>query len=144
LQVETTRYLQDRADAEYDNALAAAKAGELPPAPTEPMAIGNYIDRAVKKDFRDILGARSLSAPSDDAVRVSGREYDSSGNDLTYSIPDARVRDVAFDVTLTAKRLSSRQIQRFFNSDFRPRVVVIIRPRQLGSGSTYVITRPRK
>jgi hypothetical protein len=51
LQVETLRYLQDRADAEYDNALAAAKDGELPSAPTEPMAIGNYIDRAVKKDF---------------------------------------------------------------------------------------------
>ena len=144
LQVETLRYLQDRADAEYDNAQTAAKLGELPPAPTEAMAKGNFIDRAVKADFRDVLNVRNLTAPTGQAVRVNGREYDSSGDDLTYSIPDARVGDVAFDITLAPKRLSTRQIRQFFNSDFRPSAVVIVRPRQLGSGSTYVITRPGK
>jgi hypothetical protein len=67
LQVETTRYLQDRADAEYDNAIAAAKAGRLPPAPTERMAMGNFIDKAVKADFRDILGVRDIMAPTSQA-----------------------------------------------------------------------------
>jgi hypothetical protein len=144
LQVETLRYLQDRADIEYNNALAAADAGRLPPAPSERMAIGNYIDRAVKSDFRDVLTVRSLSAPTGQAVRVNGREYDSSGDDLSYSIPDARVDDVAFDITLTAKKLTTPQVRRFFNSDFHPRAVVIIRPRQLGADSSYIIKRPRK
>ena len=144
LQVETLRYLQDRADIEYNNALAAADAGRLPPAPTERMAIGNYIDRAVKSDFRDVLTVRSLSVPTGQAVRVNGREYDSSGDDLSYSIPDARVDDVAFDITLTAKKLTTPQVRRFFSSDFHPRAVVIIRPRQLGVDSSYIIKRPGK
>jgi hypothetical protein len=108
------------------------------------MAMGNFIDKAVKADFRDILGVRDIMAPTSQAVRVNSREYDTSGDDLTYSIPDARVKDVAFDITLAPKRLSTRQIRQFFNSDFRPSSVVIIRPRQLGQDSTYVITRPGK
>ncbi|MBV9841873.1 MAG: hypothetical protein JOY99_10160 [Sphingomonadaceae bacterium] len=141
LQVETLRYLQAQVDKEYDNALLAAKAGELPPAPTERMAIGNYIDQATKASFRDTLAERSLTAPSGQAVRVNGREYDSSGDDLTYSIPDARVGNVAYDVTLWRKIPNSSQIRRFFNSDFKPRAVAIIRPTQLGAGSTYIIKR---
>lgn len=144
LQVETLRFLQDRADAEYDNALAAAKVGDLPPAPTERMAIGNYIDKAVKKDLRDVLSIRNLSAPVGDAVRVSGREYDSSGDDLTYSVPDARVKNIAFDVTIAPKGPQTRQIRQFFKSDFRPDSVIIVRPRQLGANNTYIITRSGK
>lgn len=144
LQVETLRYLQDRTDAEYDNALEAAKIGELPPAPTERMAIGNYIDKAVKSDFRDVLQMRNLTAPTGQIVRVSSREYDSSGDDLSYSIPDARVGDTAFDMTLSPKGPTTPQIRRFFNSDFRPRAVVIIRPRQLGANNTYIIKRAGK
>ena len=144
LQVETLRYLQDRTDAEYDNALEAAKIGELPPAPTERMAIGNYIDKAVKSDFRDVLQVRNLTAPTGQIVRVSSREYDSSGDDLSYSIPDARVGDTAFDMTLSPKGPTTPQVRRFFNSDFRPNSVVIIRPRQLGANSTYIIKRSGK
>ena len=133
----------DRAAAIY-NALEAAKIGELPPAPTERMAIGNYIDKAVKSDFRDVLQVRNLTAPTGQIVRVSSREYDSSGDDLSYSIPDARVGDTAFDMTLSPKGPTTPQVRRFFNSDFRPNSVVIIRPRQLGANSTYIIKRSGK
>jgi hypothetical protein len=108
------------------------------------MAIGNFLDRAVKADFRDVLNARGLSAPTGSAVNVNSREYDSSGTDLIYSIPDARVKDVAFDITLAPKTLKTSQVRQFFSSNFRPSAVVIIRPRQLGAHSSYVIKRPGK
>lgn len=76
-----------------------------------------------------------------DGERFDRRENDSSGTDLTYRRPDARVKDVAFDVTLTRKTLGTAQVRGFFNTDFRPSRVVIIRPRRLGAGHTYVIRR---
>jgi hypothetical protein len=67
---------------------------------------------------------------------------DSSGTDLTYRRPDARVGNVAFDVTTTRKTLQTAQVRGFFSTDFRPSSVVIVRPRQLGSNFTYIISRP--
>lgn len=77
-------------------------------------------------------------------IRVIGREYDTSGSDPTYRIPDARVGNVAFDVTISRKTLATPQVRGFFNSDFEPDVVLIVRPTQLGPNSTYAISRPRK
>lgn len=144
LQVEVLRFLQERVDVEYDNALAAAKAGELPSAMTERVAIGNFIDSAVKRDLREQLNIRAISTGRGQPVRVNGREYNTTDGDLTYSIPDARVGDIAFDVTLWRKTPGSKQISRFFNSDFKPRSVIIIRPRKIGANNTYAISRPRK
>ncbi len=56
--------------------------------------------------------------------------------------PDARVGDVAFDVTLTKKTSKTSQIQGFLGADFQPRNIIIVRPSQLGSGSTYAIQGP--
>jgi hypothetical protein len=44
-------------------------------------------------------------------------------------------------VTLSRKTVKSSQIRGFFNADFRPQLVVIIRPRQLGWGSSYIINK---
>lgn len=82
-----------------------------------------------------------LTGPSEQ-VRVNSREYDTSGTDRTYRRPDARVGDVAFDVTLSQKTAKTAQVRGFFSSDFRPQRVVIVRPSQLGPGSTYAIARP--
>jgi hypothetical protein len=60
-----------------------------------------------------------------------------------YTIPDNRVGNIAFDVSLTRKTLSTAQVRGFFSSDFRPNTVIIVRPSQLGSQSTYAIVRPR-
>jgi hypothetical protein len=77
-------------------------------------------------------------------VRIIGREYDTSGSDKSYRIPDARIANIAFDVSLTKKTLGTAQVRGFFNADFGPDWVIIVRPRQLGANSTYIIKRPRK
>lgn len=73
-------------------------------------------------------------------VRVNSRA--SNTPEGRYTVPDSRVGDVAFDVSLTAKTLRTQQIQDFFRSDFRPSIVVIVRPRALGADATYAITNP--
>ena len=75
-------------------------------------------------------------------VRVNRREHDTTGDNATYVLPDARVTDVTFDWTLTRKTAGRQQVRGFFNSDFKPSSVVIIRPSQLGTVHTYVIARP--
>lgn len=75
-------------------------------------------------------------------VRVNRRENDTSGSETTYRRPDARVGRVAFDVTLEPKGLKTDQIKGFFATSFKPSHIVIIRPSQLGNGSSYIITRP--
>ena len=59
----------------------------------------------------------------------------------SYRLPDARVGNFAFDVSLEAKKPSKDQIRDFFNADFKPIGVVIVRPNQLGSNSSYIICR---
>jgi len=54
-----------------------------------------------------------------------------------------RVGNLAFDTSLTAKQSSDSQIKGFFNADFRPEGVVIVRPNQLGNNSSYIIWRPK-
>ena len=50
----------------------------------------------------------------------------------------------AVAVMLAQKTGKTAQVRGFFNTDFRPDYVVIIRPRQLGPGSTYIIPRSEK
>ena len=142
LQVETLRFIQQNADVAYDRGLTMLKAGRLRLRLLDQETLGNYVDRRVRLELRDRynqLGVKLLSAGR---VRVNRREYISSGGDLTYRRPNARVNDVAFDVTLTRKTLGTPQVRGFFEADFRPSSVVIIRPRQLGVDSTYAIPRP--
>jgi hypothetical protein len=75
-------------------------------------------------------------------VTINNRDYETSDNDSRYRVPDARLRDVSYDWTLSPKTISSRQIRGFFSADSEPRAVIIIRPSQLGPGNTYLIPRP--
>lgn len=142
LQVETLRLMQERADRAYAEGLALLEAGRLKPRLSREEAIGNYIDRAVRSDLRDMYNVQAIDYSKGQNIRIIGREYDSSGSDSTYRIPDARVGNIAFDVTLSRKTLATPQVRGFFNSDFRPDAVIIIRPAQLGPNSTYAISRP--
>ncbi len=142
LQVETLRFVQQQTDDAYDQGMALLKAGRLTPRLSDREAVGNYIDRRVRLDLRERYNQVGIEAAGAGPVRVNRRENDSSATDLTYRLPDARVHDVAFDMTLTQKTLRTAQIRGFFNSDFRPSRVVIIRPRQIGVHHTYVISRP--
>jgi hypothetical protein len=142
LQVETLRFVQQRTDEAYSRGKALLKAGRLDVRLSEQEALGNYIDREVRGELRERYNQLDIDWAGQGSVRVNRREYDSSGADLTYRRPDARVGEVAFDVTLSRKTLGTAQIRGFFNTDFQPSRVVIIRPSQLGTGHTYAIPRP--
>lgn len=142
LQVETLRFIQQRADSAYDDAVALIKAGRLTPPLSNREAVGNHIDREVRRDLRARFNQLGIESSGKGPVRVNRREDDNSGTDLSYRRPDARVKQVAFDVTLTRKTLGTPQVRGFFNTDFQPSRVVIIRPRQAGAGHPYVISPP--
>lgn len=142
LKVETLRFVQQRTDSAYEEGEALLKAGKLTPRLSEREALGNYVDRRVREDLREHYNEYGISSSGKGPVRVNRREDDTSGNDRTYRRPDSRVDDVAFDMTLSRKTWETPQVRGFFNTDFRPSQVVIIRPSQLGANHTYVISRP--
>lgn len=142
LQIETLRFLQRRVDARYKEALTRFKAGTLDVRLGRNEAIGNYIDRHVRADMRAAYNQIGLSTAAGQRVRVNSREYDTSGSEYTYTVPDVRVGSVAFDITMAAKSPNSTQIRGFFRSDFRPSSVIIVRPAALGRNHTYLITAP--
>ncbi|KQS01492.1 hypothetical protein ASG11_17720 [Sphingomonas sp. Leaf357] len=142
LQVETLRFIQERTDKAYDRGVELLRTGKLKIRLSEQEALGNYIDREVRGELRERYNQAGIDSAAKGPVRVNRREDDSSGTDLTYRRPDARAGNIAYDVTLTRKTLQTPQVRGFFNADFRPSSVVIIRPRQLGAESSYVISRP--
>jgi hypothetical protein len=144
LQVETLRFVQEQTDAAYAQGLKLLRAHRLNVRLNEQEALGNYVDREVRRNLREQYNQYGIDSAGKGPVRVNRRENDSSASELTYRRPDARVGKVAFDVTLAEKTAKTAQVRGFFNTDFRPDYVVIIRPRQLGPGSTYIIPRLEK
>ena len=141
LQVETLRFVQQRANSAYEIGAALMREGKLTSGMPDPVTLGNYIDREVRRDLRAQYSSLGIDSSGKGPVRVNRRE-NSTNAGLTYRRPDARVDDVAFDVTLERKTPKSAQVKGFFTTDFQPRVTVIIRPRQVGPGHTYAIPRP--
>lgn len=139
LQVEVLRQMQTSADRAFDKDVRLYEAGKLKQSLSRNEAIGNFVDRAVRSDMKQLFRRYQIEHGLGKPVRVVGRGYITSETDRTYRIPDARVGRIAFDVTLERKLQSRPQIQGFFRSDFRPHSVLIVRPRQLGRGSTYAI-----
>ena len=142
LQVETLRFVQQRVDRTYAEGLQQLREGRLPIRLSPQDALGNYVDAQVRRELRIRYARAAVDAAGSGPVRVNRRESNSSLGELTYRRPDAQVANVAFDVTLTQKTLKTAQVRGFFNTDFRPSHVIIVRPSQLGPGSTYIISRP--
>lgn len=142
LQVETLRFAQQRTDEAYEAGMKLLAAGRLTPRLSPREALGNYIDRQVRERLRKHYDSFNIGSAGKGPVRVNRRENVTSEADQRYGIPDSRVQDVAFDVTLTKKTLAMQQVRRFFDADFRPSRVVIVRPSQMGAGHTYAISRP--
>ncbi|MEG8040900.1 hypothetical protein QP166_16725 [Sphingomonas sp. LR60] len=141
LQVETMREMQRLTDRAYEKAVRLYQSGGLKDGLSKEQVIGRYVDNEVRRNLRKRY--KNYQAKMDaNQVRVNRREYDTSKPEASYRLPDARVGDVAYDVTLSRKTVKDPQIRGFFNADFRPQLVVIIRPRQLGSGSSYIINKP--
>lgn len=142
LQLETLRLLQQRVDNAYSEGVKLLREGKLKVRLSNAEALGNFIDRRVRFDLRKNFSRFGIDAAGKGPVRVNRRENNSSAGETSFRLPDARVGDIAYDVTLTQKTLKTGQIGGFFEADFRPTHVIIIRPRQVGSDSTYLIVRP--
>lgn len=143
LQVETLRFLQERVDATYARGHKLVTANRLRIRLSTQKALGNFIDREVRRDLRLRYNAFGIRSDGPGPVRVNRREISSSGTETSFRRPDARVGQIAYDVTISNKTLKTAQVRGFFEADFRPEAVVIIRPRQLGPNHTYLIVRPR-
>lgn len=143
LQVETLRFLQGRVDKAYDAGLKALEAGGIRLTPSARVGLGNFVDWKVRNDLREFYTIYGVKNGPDLPVRVVGREYRTTETERTYTVPDARVGKVAFDMTLFRKTPGGKQVRGFFASDFQPEAVIIVRPSQLGPGSTYAIQPPR-
>lgn len=142
LQVETLRFGQAVTDAAYARGKQLIKAGTLRVTISEPLTLGNYVDRQFRIELRERYKTLGVDSGGSGPVRVNRREVDAN-DERIYRRPDARVGDVAFDVTLSLKTLKTAQVRGFFGAAFRPTSVVIIRPSQLGPESSYVIPRPK-
>lgn len=142
LQIETIRFMQESADRAYDQALAMLKAKGLKIRLSDREALGNYIDRAVRVRLRKKLEAYEIKEPMNGPVRVNRREDSSASGEATSRRPDARVGNLALDVTLTEKSLKTSQVRGFFATSFDTDHVIIIRPSQIGEKHTYAIKRP--
>jgi hypothetical protein len=142
LQVETLRFLRTAVDAAYQDAVSAADAGRLQPRLSREEAIGNRVDFVVRRDLRQLFDDYNIPYGPRSDLTINNRDYETSENDSLYRIPDARLRDVSFDWTLSEKTISDPQIRGFFRADSQPRAVIIIRPSQLGGYTTYLILRP--
>jgi len=141
MQTETYRLMQASADKAYTEGLRRIKSGRLKIRMSVPETLGNFVDRSVRGELRERYSNSGIDASGSGPVRVNRRENNSSEG--TFRRPDARVDDVAYDVTIANKTLKTLQIRGFFATDFSPAVVVNIRPSQLGPDSSYIITRPR-
>lgn len=142
LQVEVIRFIQTRVDEAYSEGVELANAGKLSPRLSRNEAIGNYVDRIVRNRVRRMFNKLGISTNRGQNIQVNRRVYDTSNNDVTYRLPDATIGKLAVDWTLQPKTISNSQIRGFFRSDLRPNATVIIRPRQIGGNSVYVIKRP--
>ena len=142
LQVETLRFLQSAVDDAYEEAVSLSDAGSLHPRLSQQEAIGNWVDLKVRQGLKEQLDSYGISFGRKEAVTINNRNYETSDDGQSYRVPDARLGDVAFDWTLSAKTIAAPQIRGFFRADSRPRAVVIIRPSELGTNSTYLIPRP--
>jgi len=144
LQLEMLRLMHESASRAYDEGRTLFDAGRLRPGLSRKKELQNYIGRRVRFDLRSKLDLKGIDYSEGQRVRVIGRKDRNFDSGHIHEPPDARADDIVLHVALARKTLASPQVRAFFNSEFRPGVVVIVRPSQLGPGSTYAITRPEQ
>jgi hypothetical protein len=143
LQEAAYEFMQRAANTAYNNAVRKYDAGQLSVRLSREEAIGNDMDATVRGQLRQFFNILRIPVDSGSAIRVNNRAYDSSSAPPSYRLPDIRVGNLAFDTSLTAKQSSDPQIKGFFNADFKPIGIVIVRPNRLGNNSSYIIWRPK-
>lgn len=138
IQLETSRFMQQRVDLAYDEGSRKYDNGEISSPFGREHAIGNYIDRTLDRELRAFYDSLGISIEGD-LVRVHRGENITFS---TYVIPDARVGDIYFDISVSEKRPTNDQVVAFFATGSRPKYVLIVRPRQ--RGRSYIITPPQR
>ena len=140
LQRDSYSFLQTAVDGAYQAGVAAYRRGDLPDRLNEQEAIGNFVDKAVRTQYRAFLREKGVSfgAGQRSLVQVNSRNYTTDGR---YRVPDASIGAVRFDWTLTQKTISTPQIQGYMNSRRPTSGVLIIRPSELGG--SYFIQNPQ-
>lgn len=113
LQMETLRFVQEKADQAYARGVALLRKEKLVVRLSAQEALGNFIDREVRTQLRERYNLYGIDSAGKGPVRVNRRENDSSSSDLTFRRPDVRVGNIAYDVTLTAKTLKTPQVRGF-------------------------------
>ncbi|MBW6528454.1 hypothetical protein KZ813_16545 [Sphingomonas sp. RHCKR7] len=140
LQLEGLRKMQQVAEEAYADGASLMQSSSLRVRLHNREALGNYMDQEVRKELRAKFNLAGVDAGGRGAVAVNRREYMHDGQG--YRIPDMRIGDVFFDVTLREKRMSDGQIRDFFRGRSRPSAIVIVRP--VKEGGSYIIRRPVK
>lgn len=141
LQEVTLEFMQRTTNSAYEEGVELYNAGKLNVRLSPQEAIGNYVDARVRGQLRNFFNNLGIPTGPGSAIRINNRAYDSSNTPPSYRLPDARLGDFVFDTSLQAKTSSDPQIKGFFNADFEPAGVVIVRPNQLGGNSSYIIWR---
>ncbi len=140
LRVEAARTMQRIADEAHVDGSARLAVSALQVRLHEREALGNFIDREVRNGLRQKFNLAGVVTSGSRDIAVNRREYLRSGQ--RYRLPDLRIGDVFFDVSLSEKTMRDDQIREFFEGKSRPSALVIIRPRQ--EGGSYIIRRPAK
>ena len=97
--------MQEMTDLAYARGLKMLRAGRLTVRLSEQEALGNFIDREVRNELRRRYDRYGINSAGQGPVRVNRRENDNSGSEVSFRRPDARVDNIAYDVTLTQKTL---------------------------------------
>jgi hypothetical protein len=136
------RFLQNAVDDAYAEGEKEYEAGRLTRWLSEEEAVGNFMDRTVRRELRQLFRSYQIPFGPNGNITINNRDYDTSDEDnVSYTAPDARVGRITFDWTLTLKTQSMRQVRGFFDADSQPIAVVIVRRRQLGQKGAYLIPR---
>lgn len=113
MQVEMIRLIQKEADEAYDRGVKLLEGGKLRLHISRELTLGNYVDGQVRTAIRMRFDRLNVDTAGSGPVRINRRELETSGDERTYRRPDARVADVALDVTLSQKSYKNPQIRGF-------------------------------
>jgi hypothetical protein len=103
LQEVTFEFLQRATNAAYEEGEIKYDTGSLGKSLSREVAIGNYVDRTVRSQVKSFFNDLSIPTDPESVIRINNRAYDTSNSLQTYRVPDDRVGDIAFDISLEEK-----------------------------------------
>ena len=68
---------------------------------------------SVRKDLKRIFASYGIPYGPGEDVTINNRDYERSESGQSHRIPDARIREIPFDWTLSSKTISSHKSAAF-------------------------------